>query len=268
MKNPLLTFILAALSFFMATSDAIGQKLRDIPRERELERFERERFREKKGEQSESKQLDGVNTRRLSENRTDLEKLLSDDPGAFKGFRQELVSFSLHFAETRPTETKVNDWIDRHISGDLARNKFRGVLREASVFLALKAEGGYERLIWNRQGEPVQVKVDLRTIELGERIVDLIAVNKSGRVTAIEIKNADLARALRRGELTLLEQRVPVEVLAEHCTNPSSREFRELVKDIALAKQDGREVVWVVNRSPNRLSQFLEHYNITLYIIQ
>ncbi|MGB7325488.1 MAG: hypothetical protein WBD31_11510 [Rubripirellula sp.] len=192
----------------------------------------------------------------------------------WKGFQHELLKFDAHFNTGlhRSSEHEINHWIERNIAGGSIRHSgFRGVLRELAIVMHLKAEGHTE-VNWNRARESVIVPVAGKEIDLGPRVIDVIArKTQSERPTHFEIKNGDLNKVLRKHEIKLLEQKASVEQLVRTCDPAGSisvsREFREMVKDIWLARTDGRHTVWVVNNAPANLGVFLNHYGIEIHLV-
>lgn len=281
-----LGFMIACCTAICFPVDVFGQKYRPIQKERversqraeELKKRDRENFytQERIAELNKRSEQAASNFISLSQAwGSEIRQFIRESPpeSSWKGFREQLLSFDAHIIglERRPSEQEINKWVERNISGGhFGHSKFRGVLRELSILLLLKAEG-HTGLQWNRDAEPARIEIDGKSVDLGTRIIDIIA-RKPGanHISFFEIKNADLSTTLRKRELQLLERRTSVEELARFCDPQGSisvsREFREMVKDFILIKQDGREVEWIVRTAPPNLGVYLRHYGIALHL--
>jgi len=190
-----------------------------------------------------------------------------------KGWRNEIFDFARQFEGRSPSEREVKAWLEANIrGGSIRESSFRGALREVSDVVRLQAEG-YREVTWNKQKERVTAELENgRKVDLGDRIIDIIATRPDGKRVYLETKNADLTRAFRQPELELLARRTSVESLVRYCEPANeakvnvSREFKELVKDIWLAKSQGRTTEWKANSAPNELSYALRHYHIELQV--
>lgn len=192
---------------------------------------------------------------------------------AMKGWRNEIFGYVRHFDGRSHSEREVTLWMEANIrGGGIRESSFRGALREVSDVVRLQAEG-YREVTWNKQKERVTAELENgRKVDLGERIIDIIATRPDGKRVYLETKNSDLTRTFRQPELELLAKRASVETLVRYCepTNDAkvnvSREFKELVKDICLAKSQGRAIEWKANAAPDGLGYALRNYGIELHV--
>lgn len=191
-----------------------------------------------------------------------------------KGWEKEIFQFERDFRGRTPAERELSAWYREHIGAENVRiSSFRGALREVSDIVRLRAEG-YTDVVWNNRPERITANLaDRTTVEFKtDRIVDIIATRpikkddpRSGERVYIETKNADLGKALSARELKLLESNAPVEDLVRHVDrNHTSRVFNELVRDIWLAKTEGRVTEWKVNSAPGCVNSYLTQNRISI----
>jgi hypothetical protein len=277
MKPVILISVAVLLSSNWANA-AEGPKRRPVERERrieferqEKERRERERQREQAEPNRERTEIPVIRLNRVEV----LRDFIASAPehSAMKGWSSEIFDFVRHFEGRSPSEREVKAWMKANVRGGGVReSSFRGALREVSDVVRLQAEG-YREVIWNKQKERVIAELERgRKVDLGERIIDIIATRPDGKRVYLETKNADLTRTFRQPELELLAKRASVETLVRYCEPANeakvnvSREFKEMVKDIWLAKSQGRAIEWKANAAPDGLGYALRNYGIELHV--
>ncbi|MBL8692495.1 MAG: hypothetical protein JNJ88_00200 [Planctomycetes bacterium] len=203
---------------------------------------------------------------------------------ALKGWRKELAEYAREFDGRFVLEREARQWMNVNLRGGAAREieiqSFRGALRELSDVVRLReerlgeksdGEKRFREVRWNTKPEPVEAFLaDGRRLDLGNRIVDIVAVETSGRAIYVETKNADLTRQLSHRETELLSERSDLDQLALRCLNPEvhkSRAFEELVKDLWLSRTTGRETEWRVNVAPSGLGAALATRGVTIRVL-